>query len=71
VTGALTRFSGNYGTTSSVGGGIMDFNGKIMSSGIPGVSSATMADIDAPSFEYSATFWRRIRTGSGPPAPGT
>jgi hypothetical protein len=69
VTGALTRFSGNYGTKSSVGGGMMDFNGKVTSSGIPGVSSATMADMNAIRLDYTATFWRRIWIPSVQPAP--
>jgi hypothetical protein len=61
VSGALTSFGGNAGTTGSVGGGMMDFNGRVTSSGIPGVSSETMAAINATRFEYSATFWRRVR----------
>lgn len=69
VTGALTRFSGNYGTTNSVGGGMMDFNGKVTSSGIPGVSSATMADMNSVRLVDTATFWRRIRIPSVQPPP--
>jgi hypothetical protein len=48
---------------------MMDFNGKVTSSGIPGVSSATMADMNAIRFDYTATFWRRIRIPSAQPAP--
>lgn len=61
VTGSVTLFGANYGGAFSVGGGMSDFKGKVTSSGIPGVSAADMAAINAPEFEYTATFWRKIR----------
>ena len=61
VTGSITLFGANYGGASSVGGGMSDFKGRVTSSGIPGVSAADMAAINAPEFEYTATFWRKAR----------
>jgi hypothetical protein len=66
VGGSLTPFSGSYGDTGSVGGGTMDFKGKVTSSGIPGVSSADMEAMNTPQFECTATFWRKIQLKSVP-----
>ena len=62
VGSSITLFSGNYGGAYSVGGGVSDFKGTVTSSGIPGISSADMAAINAPEFDYIATFWRKIRS---------
>jgi len=61
VGSSITLFSGNYGGAYSVGGGASDFKGTVTSSGIPGISSADTAAINAPEFDYIAPFWRRIR----------
>ena len=63
VGGSLTAFSGSYGDSGMVGGGSMDFKGSVTSSGIPSVSSEEMAFINAPSYQYSASFWRRRSAG--------
>jgi hypothetical protein len=62
ISSAETAFGGHYGELSQ-GGGMQDFNGKVTSSGIPGVSSADMEAINAPDFLYDATFWRKARSG--------
>ncbi len=36
----------------------MDFKGNATGSGKPGASSADMADVNAPRYEYSASLWR-------------
>jgi hypothetical protein len=53
---------GIWGTTRSVGGGIMDFKGSVSGSGIPGINSEDMAFITAPQFECTVTFWRKKST---------
>jgi hypothetical protein len=50
---------GNWGGATNVGGGMQNFNGSVTSSGIPGVSSSDMAAINAASFEYTVSFWRK------------
>jgi hypothetical protein len=52
-----------YGGTTSVGGGVQSFNGSVTSSGIPGVSSSDMAAINAQSYEYTVSFWRKATKG--------
>jgi hypothetical protein len=54
---------GNYGGATSVGGGMQNFNGTVTSSGIPGVSSSDMAAINAQSYEYTVSFWRKATKG--------
>jgi hypothetical protein len=54
---------GNYGGATSVGGGMQDFHGTVTSSGIPGVSSSDMAAINAQSYEYTVSFWRKATKG--------
>jgi hypothetical protein len=61
--GSVGLAGGNYGGATSVGGGTSDFKGSVTSSGIPGVSSEDMAAINAPEFEYTATFWRKVKDG--------
>jgi hypothetical protein len=61
--GSAQMVGGNYGGATNVGGGMQDFNGTVTSSGIPGVSAEDKAAMDAPEFEYSATFWRRTKDG--------
>lgn len=58
ISGAETAFGGSYGEHSE-GGGMMDFNGKVTSSGIPGISAADAAVLDAPQFVYAISFWRK------------
>jgi hypothetical protein len=66
LSGSVTLFSGNYGGSTSVGGGASEFHGKVTSSGIPGVSSEDMAFINADPFEYTASFWRKARAAPAP-----
>jgi hypothetical protein len=54
---------GNYGGATSVGGGMQNFNGSVTSSGIPGVSSSDLAAINAQSYEYTVSFWRKATKG--------
>lgn len=64
ITSSVTPFGGKYGDSGSVGGGMMDFKGSVTSSGIPGVSSEDLAAINAEEFSYTATFWRKMRSGN-------
>jgi hypothetical protein len=59
--GSVAIAGGNWGGATSVGGGNKDFNGTVTSSGIPGISSEDMAAINAPNFDYTATFWRKLK----------
>jgi hypothetical protein len=54
---------GNYGGATSVGGGMQNFNGSVTSSGIPGISASDMAAINAQSYEYTVSFWRKTTKG--------
>ncbi len=54
---------GNYGGATSVGGGMQNFNGSVTSSGIPGISASDMAAINAQSYEYTVSFWRKATKG--------
>jgi hypothetical protein len=64
ISSAETAFGSNHGE-HSVGGGTMEFSGKVTSSGIPGVSAADAAEMNAPQFVYRISFWRKAI-----PAPG-
>jgi len=64
LSGSVSPFGGNYGGTGSVGGGTMEFNGKVTSSGIPGVSSADLEAMNAQPYEYTAMFWRKLQRGA-------
>jgi hypothetical protein len=61
VSGSVTLFGGSYGSSTSVGGGTMDFKGTVTSSGIPGVSSQDLEESNAERYQFTATFWRRAK----------
>ncbi len=54
-----TKMPNPFGAPPPVGGGMSEFNGTVSSSGIPGVSSSDLAAINAPIYEYTASFWRK------------
>jgi hypothetical protein len=54
---------GNYGGTTSVGGGMQNFNGPVTASGIPGISAQDAAAINAQDYEYTVSFWRKATKG--------
>jgi hypothetical protein len=61
VSSSVTLFGGSYGSSTSVGGGTMDFKGMVTSSGIPGVSSRDLEESNAERYRFTATFWRRAK----------
>jgi hypothetical protein len=43
----------------------VEFNGKIVSSGVPGVTTEDMAEMNAPEFDYSFIYWRKSKAVTG------
>ncbi len=63
--GSIKALGGNRGGNLSPGSENVEFNGKIVSSGVPGVTTEDMAEMNAPEFDYSFTYWRKSKAVTG------